>query len=368
MKVCHITRSCSRSAGGLFESVRGMVRAQLEHGMDVEVTCLNDQHLDEDILAWPNDVVSRFKNVGETGYGFSSELISHLKASNADVFHLHGIWNFAATACLFALRNRPLVISPRGMLDKWILSRGTAKKRISAFFVERPLIRRAVVHALNDSELISVQSFCPTTVCLVSPNAVTIPTQTIQHSSNSQAPFRFCFLGRIHPKKGLTELIHAISHLNTLTHRRFILNIYGWGDENYIQEIISLTKTLKLSTQIFFNGPVQGVEKANAFLCSNAFILPSYSEGLPMAVLEAASYGLPCVLTKECNLPEFFTANAAIRSTQEPESIAQGMLMLLNSNDIKELSSNALSVVSNKFSWNAVYPQILGVYQKAIAL
>ena len=47
-----------------------------------------------------------------------------------------------------------------------------------------------------------------------------------------------------------------------------------------------------------FPGPVFGADKEAAFRCADAFILPSHSEGLPIAVLEAWSYGLPVFMTR----------------------------------------------------------------------
>ena len=57
----------------------------------------------------------------------------------------------------------------------------------------------------------------------------------------------------------------------------------------------------------------------------DAFILPSFSEGLPMSVLEAWAYQLPVVMTDFCNLPEGFEAGAAIRIEPDAESVFQGL-------------------------------------------
>jgi len=63
---------------------------------------------------------------------------------------------------------------------------------------------------------------------------------------------------------------------------------------------------------MLFFGPAFGEEKEELLRSASAFILPSFSEGLPMSVLEAWAYGLPVVITPECNLPEGFAFQAAL--------------------------------------------------------
>ena len=66
------------------------------------------------------------------------------------------------------------------------------------------------------------------------------------------------------------------------------------------------------AADVLFFGPAFGEEKEALLRSADAFILPSFSEGLPMSVLEACSYGLPVVMTPECNLPEGFACGAAL--------------------------------------------------------
>ena len=65
-----------------------------------------------------------------------------------------------------------------------------------------------------------------------------------------------------------------------------------------------------------FPGPQFGTAKAAAYRRADAFVLPSLSEGLPMAILEAWAHEKPVLMTDACNLPEGFAARAAIRLTR----------------------------------------------------
>ena len=69
----------------------------------------------------------------------------------------------------------------------------------------------------------------------------------------------------------------------------------------------------KLTRPFFSPGPQFDTAKRASYRNSEAFVLPSFSEGLPMAVLEAWSHGKPVLMSSGCNLPQGFSANAALR-------------------------------------------------------
>ncbi len=74
----------------------------------------------------------------------------------------------------------------------------------------------------------------------------------------------------------------------------------------------------------FFAGPLFGAAKEAAYRHADAFVIPSTSEGMPTVVLEAWAYNLPVLMTPQCNLPDGFHQQAAIRIETNPESIEQG--------------------------------------------
>lgn len=116
---------------------------------------------------------------------------------------------------------------------------------------------------------------------------------------------------------------------------------------------------------VLFLGPAFGDAKDALLRRADAFILPSFSEGLPMSVLEAWSYQLPVLMTDHCNLPEGFANNAAIRIGTDVESIAEGMLLIVRSpiSDLRSLGENGRQLVSERFTWPMVAAQMKEVYE-----
>jgi poly(glycerol-phosphate) alpha-glucosyltransferase len=114
---------------------------------------------------------------------------------------------------------------------------------------------------------------------------------------------------------------------------------------------------------VFF-GPAFGEEKTSLLRSTDAFVLPSFSEGLPMSVLEAWSYRLPVVMTPECNLPEGFAADAAIRIETGAESIVQGLnsLFSMSRSDLHAMGAKGRTLVEERFTWKTVAAQMREVY------
>src|SRR5947207_14227173 len=99
-----------------------------------------------------------------------------------------------------------------------------------------------------------------------------------------------------------------------------MLCIAGWDQVRYESKL----KSMADAASVVFLGSQFGAEKSECYRTCDAFILPSLSEGLPMTVLEAWAHAKPVLMTPECNLPEGFEANAAVRIGTTWEEIAAG--------------------------------------------
>ena len=126
----------------------------------------------------------------------------------------------------------------------------------------------------------------------------------------------------------------------------------GFGDDN---KFVSQLKTFPVERCRAY-GPVFGDLKSLVYEHADAFILPSYSEGLPMAALEAMAYGLPCLLSTACNLPEAFCCGAAIESNPDPSSLVEALSNLFGMSEYsRRLTGQAgYELVKNQFSWQHV--------------
>jgi poly(glycerol-phosphate) alpha-glucosyltransferase len=109
-----------------------------------------------------------------------------------------------------------------------------------------------------------------------------------------------------------------------------MLLIAGNDQLGHEQEMRSLAIKLGLENAVIFLGPLYGDAKKKAMAGSDAFVLPSFSEGFSMAVLEAAACGLPVILTPQCNFPELAAASGAIEIQPEVAGCEKGLRQMFS--------------------------------------
>ena len=240
---------------------------------------------------------------------------------------------------------------------------------------------------------------------------------------------RLLFLGRIHPKKGLAGALRAWADIQNSkskiqNSKQWQFVIAGWDQGGHEAELKALCTELglriasgttkdtnsheneeaglrlagradtadsdnlklnsyKLKTpspeaedaDVLFFGPAFEEEKKALLRSAEAFVLPSFSEGLPMSVLEAWSYGLPVVMTPECNLPEGFAKQAAleIRSGEgsfqgSDFSFQHGLRALLEMSGAERgsMGMRGRRLVEDRFTWPKVAEQMKEVYESLL--
>jgi glycosyltransferase involved in cell wall biosynthesis len=374
MRVGLLTASVSRRAGGVFDAVRRLAQELKRDGLTVRVFGLRDADTDRDRPLWDGIEVFAGEVFGPAAFGFCPTLLGALERAHLDVLHLQGLWMYPSVACLKWARRvrRHYVISPHGMLDPWALRNSPRKKRLAAWAYENANLRGAAcIHALCDSELQAIRAYGLRNPVAVVPNGVDLPCQQASKPASWEAGLPdgakvLLYLGRLHPKKGLPNLLRAwCLSAREGESGEWRLVIAGWGQGGHEAELRRLAEELGIGETVVFAGPQFGEDKAASFHRATAFVLPSFSEGLPVAVLEAWAYGLPVVMTRQCNLPEGFEYGAAVETGCTPEEIEHGLrqLFALGTEARLTMGSRGRRLVEERFTWAKIAAQMKQVYE-----
>ncbi|MDD2540715.1 MAG: glycosyltransferase [Desulfuromonadaceae bacterium] len=381
MNIC-VLSWVTRKAGGLFYAVSSLCKALDRPGTMVSIIGRADDLNREDLKAWAPVPVCPYKAYGPLGS--SIKLRPLLRTSGADIVHQHGIWMDDHWAAMQWQKNtgRPVVISPHGMLDPWAVRNSAWKKELVGWlFANESLRKSACIHALCQSEAEAIRDYGLKNPIAVIPNGVALPDFECS-TFNFQRPtkrLRLLFLGRIHPKKGLSELIKAWSMAQGPWGAEWELVIAGWDDGGHLDGLKKQATSLGLQwsvdalgsglslppSTLHFVGPKFGKEKDALLRSVDAFILPSFSEGLPMSVLEAWSYGLPVIMTPQCNIPLGFDLAAAIQIAPEKNRIAEGLrqFFAMSEDDQKAMGLRGRRMVEEQFTWGKIAEDMCDVYK-----
>jgi glycosyltransferase involved in cell wall biosynthesis len=375
MKVGFLVGSVSREAGGLFQSVRGLAKAVASANTTASVFGISDEKSSVDSLEWQPLSVHAFRPRFRA-WGYSNQLLPALLRADLDILSTHGLWKYCSVASHQWHRRsgRPYIVHPHGMLERWALQNAKWKKQIATLLYENTHLRDAAcLRALCEAEAQSIRTYGMRNPICIIPNGVDLPDLVESSVSEVESlPFQkfaqgrkvLLYLGRLHTKKNVANLVRAWkqtleSHPSAA--KNWILTIAGWGKSAYEQKLQDLAAV----PSVVFVGAQFGAEKNACDHACDAFILPSLSEGLPMAVLEAWAHAKPVLMTPECNLPEGFSAGAALQVGTTPEQIAAGLKQLLemSDDDRRAMGDRGRTLVATKFSWPYIGEQMRSVFE-----
>jgi glycosyltransferase involved in cell wall biosynthesis len=366
MKVGFLVDSISRDAGGLFQSVRGLAKAVASTNATVHVFGISDEQSALDSQEWRPLSVQTFRPQLRA-WGYANQLVPAMLGADLDLLSVHGLWKYCSLGSRrwHQRTHRPYVIHPEGMLEPWALQNARWKKRIAALLYENQHLREAAcLRALSEAEALSFRAQGLSNPICVIPNGVDLPDLSDSNAgSRSGNRKTLLYLGRLHRKKNVVNLIHAWNQMfnsQACKSDTWILAIAGWDQDGYETQL----KRIAAVPSIVFLGPQFGSEKSRCYRTCDAFILPSLSEGLPMTVLEAWACAKPVLMTPECNLPEGFSAGAALRVGPAPEEIADGLktIIEMNDNDRRTMGARGRELVATEFSWPRIGEKMRAVY------
>jgi poly(glycerol-phosphate) alpha-glucosyltransferase len=375
LQVAHVTSWLSPQGGGIPPVIRGLVRENMRSGVDCLVAGLRDEFME------PEGPVPGVKAIlghaiGPLSFGFSPELKCRLaaEASEGLIIHSHGLWMHPGVVARELAKSSgfPLVVSPHGMLEPWALVNSRWKKRFAALLFENRNLRSAdCLHALCEAEARNMRQYGLRNPIAVIPNGVDwtdfspLPPYEAMEVEHTllQGKRRMLFLSRIHPKKGLPHLLRAWRRV-VPEFNDWILLIVGSDQLGHEQEMRSLAVELGLGNAVAFLGPLYGENKKRAMAGADAFVLPSFSEGFSMAILEAAACGLPVMMTPQCNFPELTAAGGAIEMQPEMASCENGLRQMLSLSNAqrKGMGSCGQGLIQESYTWAAIAARMAAVY------
>jgi len=329
MKVLHVISKFTESYAGMAIACRELAESQTNLGITATVITSNLDHpkgtIDKPInkLIIENKVRVIYCPVSIKSYIFSFNIIRTLirEMKETDVIHIHGFYRFPQSfAAFYAQRiNKPYVISPHGSLNAEALNKKENKffRKLYLKFIEKKNINNAsFIHFTANAEKINAKFFVEPQKGLVIQNGIkaedyeTLPNKGFFNEKYGLSPnlFKILFLGRISKIKGLDILIESMNDLVKLV-PNIILLVVGPDYEDYKNKLISLLKNYKIEDKVLFLGSLKRDMVSHAYVDSDLFILPSYSENFGLTIIESLACGCPVIISKYVNISNIIERN-----------------------------------------------------------
>jgi len=297
----------------------------------------------------------------------SSGLTTALRAAarRAEIIHDHGIWLLpnVQAGWVAARAQKPLIVSPRGMLAPKALAFSSTKKRIFWQLVQGPAIRDAACfHATSEQEYEEIRAFGLSNPVAVIPNAIDLLIPRPHAKGPADRERTVLSLGRLHPKKGVDHLIRSWAKVEG----RFPdwrLRIVGPAEHSYDRVLRRLVSSLDLS-RVSIEGPLYGKLKAAAYCAADVFVLPTLNENFGIAVAEALAAGTPVISTRGAPWAGLESERCGwwIDDGVGPLATALANAMAMSPEALRTMGAHGRNWMVRDFSWDRVAGEMLNVY------
>lgn len=292
-------------------------------------------------------------------FRYSNELQKAIIAKKGKaIFHLHGGWIpvYYSLAGLLHKHAINFVLTPHGAYNSIAMEKnGPVKKIYFRLFEKSVLEKAAQIHCIGASEIKGLNTIFRKDKTLLLPYGYRKNENTVVESV-AHPEIIFGFIGRLDVyTKGLDTLLQAFQKFN-LRYPKSQLWIIGESTQRNLLE--KQVDAFSLRNNVVLYGSKFGKEKEALLKRMDVFVHPSRNEGLPVAVLEAASFGKPCLVTQATNIAavvEQYGSGKTI-DTQSDEILSDAMITLYETwrkpAVFKQMQINAVKMVEETYNWD----------------
>lgn len=284
------------------------------------------------------------------------------------VFHLHGGFNpvlYSVSTALYK-HDIPFVFTPHGAYNEIAMQHNWITKWIYTVLFERKLIHRArIIHCLGKTELDGLNKICSNAKARLLPYGY--ESELVSTTIRDYHSFNICFCGRTDIyTKGLDVLLNAYCDIKKKIPAASLWIIGSSDEQEKLKQMINSAD----ADDIVLFGSRYGNDKEQLLKQAHVFAHPSRNEGLPSAVLEAASFGIPCAVTEATNMGESIRRYncGTVIAGPSPVALANaitGIYHRIKKEGWKKISDAAREMIREEYNWNKILKQFDDLYKEA---
>ena len=381
MKIAQVSHSYLPVIGGIQNYVYRLSRDILTEGSQVEVLTtdidINKKDFEKMDRKFGFEVKYFHSYLTILGNPFPLGLIPHLMKNEYDLIHVHSIQAIPSLISAMLKKRAKFIVTPHGISpdDKRFLVKfvWNIYKPLSKFICKRA--DKVIVLGSKEKEKIIRLFDMDESKIDVIPNGIEVeeePSITIIYNFK----YRFglenfhiiLFVGRVSPTKNPEILIKAFKKVH-IGINDTKLTFVGPISDSYRSKLIDLARELNIDKFIVFTGEVNREDVLSAYYCADIFVSLGGWEGLPTTMLEAMSFGLPCIMFNSGGIGDVIKdgETGLIVNDLNSEKIAEKIMSLLEGHDLmEEISRNARKESLENYRWEYCFKKIYSIYETFI--
>lgn len=260
----------------------------------------------------------------------------------------------------------PYIIIPHGSLTKQAQKKKWLKKSVANTLLFNKFISGAVALQMLSERELDATKFHNNK--FVGTNGVDLPLNLKTHFNKEK--INFVYIGRLETHiKGIDLLLDAVGNsAKFLRERNVNISIYGPDYQGSFACISAIIKEKNISDIVKLNSAVFEMEKIAVLLNADAFIQTSRTEGMPTGILEALSYGLPCLVTTGTTIGNIIEeSDAGWCCETNAQAISLKIEQAVQEKEsFQKKSENARLLVEKHFSWADIAKGVIEKYKEIL--
>lgn len=260
----------------------------------------------------------------------------------------------------------PYIIVPHGELGREAQKKKYLKKKAANLL----LFNRFTEHSAA-IQCLSKREFEETAFGknkFIGTNGVVIPKEKKEEFSS--AGVKIVYVGRLDAyHKGLDLLLEAVRlSKQILIDHGCKIELYGPDYAGRFDHVQSLIQENEVQDLVSLNHEIVGTDKVKKLLEADIFVQTSRFEGMPLGILEAMSYGLPCLVTEGTAVGEIVSeAHAGWVAKTNAQDIANRLVDAVNDrSEWGEYGENGRKAVQERYSWDIVAADAVRYYKSIL--
>lgn len=368
MRIVQVTPYYLPHTGGIERYVHNLSRALADRGHEVTILTAN---IPRGNLVETDDgiVVKRYAYLGRP---FNDPFVPSFfrtgekNLAGADILHAHNAYSCAALSAVVARRRCgiPTVLTHHGQH----MFGNSIKDLFVTFYrktVEHGLVNRMdriVTLSPSDADYVSMFGVRRERISVI-PNAICpldflpyidMDTTEFEKVHKLEGKRRVLFVGQISKRKGVDTLVQAINLIVNGQGRDDLVFLFV-GDGDYREKARDLARSYHIDNYVRFLGKVAFQDLVAAYNSSDAYVLPSLSEGMPTVILEAMFFGLPVITTDLPCLRDNFGDYTVLVPPGDEHTLACAVTGLLDDTArCQHLCASGRELVRSNYTWDNV--------------